>query len=154
MDELKGEKNCCTWKETHYERREGFLKGSRNKKISRPKISRARRRLHNQEEKCEFRKYKYIRIKPRKKERKRRSLCCILPLSRNKREEKALLLLLLLFTKITLQKYHSRHSPLPLFFFFVFPPSQPFSPQNQSAALVFPFHQKRLTRNSQIAVSS
>lgn len=139
--------------------REGFLKGSRNKKISRPKnISRTR----NQEEKCEFRKYKYIRIKPRKKERKRRSLCCILPLSRNKREEKSAV------TVVTTIYYnHSTKVPLsttplflPLFFFWVvFPPSQlsclP-SPQKTKICcfVVFPFHQKRLTRNSQIAAVS
>jgi hypothetical protein len=120
--------------------REGFLKGSRNKKISRPKnISRTR----NQEEKCEFRKYKYIRIKPRKKERKRRSLCCILPLSRNKREEKSAV------TVVTTIYYHSTkvpldNSPLPssLFFWVVRIPPQPallpaFSKKPKSAALWF-----------------
>jgi hypothetical protein len=126
--------------------REGFLKGSRNKKISRPKnISRTR----NQEEKCEFRKYKYIRIKPRKKERKRRSLCCILPLSRNKREEKSAV------TVVTTIYYHSTkvpldNSPLPSSLFFLgctySPPasSLAFSPKNQNLLLCgFSFSSKK-----------
>jgi len=121
--------------------REGFLKGSRNKKISRPKnIS----RLRNQEEKCEFRKYKYIRIKPRKKERKRRSLCCILPLSRNKREEKSAV------TVVTTIYYnHSTKVPLSpssflSFFLGCIPPQPALLPSPQICCfVVFPFHKKK-----------